>query len=153
MKLVFAMLSIVLIGTVGVNSYGQNESSKFLYGKWAVVHTDNSKAFSQEVLEDVKELAPANSSSNFNNQVYSFKANGDFHLSSIKDYSQGDENGTYVFDLETKQISRTIQYPNYLKARAKKKVRKIKNTVLYFEANYLVLKSKKGTLYLHRIDG
>ncbi len=153
MKQAFKTLPFIIVLTglsIAVFAQKDKDVANQIIGRWDVVLEMKASKFSNEDLKLVKDRAKVKIG-NSNIALYNFNADGSFHLTSIRDYSLSDEDGTYVLNEDKMKISRTVCNPRHLKVKKRTKLKQIKVEILYVDKSFLVLKSKGVISYMHKI--
>ena len=146
LKYFFTFILIAFIYSVSSAQTKNDATPIVLTGKWDVVTKDKSVKISQYLLDKMK---GDSSLGNHNLAIYEFHGDSQFSLSSIRDYSLSDEKGVYELNEEQNQLIRHVNFPN--KMRNEKRSHVIKSKILYYDQSYMVLKSNRYIVYLHKI--
>lgn len=146
MKLFLSLLTVLMFSQISV---AQNDVQNQLVGRWDAIHVIKGKSLSESLIKATKE-SKVESGGNHNELVIHFTKTGGFKIMSIRDYSQGDEKGTFEVSEDGKTIVRNTETPNDFKEKNRTGSKNRKAKILYLEGDVLVLKIKKEVIYLKR---
>lgn len=140
---------LLMVSPVGFSQEGTTVAKQII-GKWDVVLEKKSPKFSEADFKTTKKRAKK-TVGNSNIALFKFNEDGKFHLTSIKDYSQSDEDGTFELSEDKTRVSRTVNYPRHLNKKKQSKFVKLKAKILYIDSSFLVMRSRGITYYMHKI--
>ena len=150
MKFALITLSFLFVQSLSFAQQTSNSIDGDIYGVWDVVFLSDGSLNDSLVESTQKEKA--SSGSNHNIAVLTYKANGDFHLASIRDYNASEEIGTFVISDDKKAIVHTVKTPNAFDEKDRNKIFEKNAQILYFKKDVLVLKMDRGILYMKRMS-